>query len=70
MTIKEKIHAAIEDVQNDRLDELYSLIRNFAKAPPAPHDESIMDKLKRIQIEGPPDFSANFDKYVSGEKRV
>ncbi len=70
MTIKERIHAAIDDVQDDRLDELYGLIRNFTKEPAALPGENIMHKLKRVQIEGPPDFAANFDKYVSGEKRV
>lgn len=70
MTIKEQIHAAIERVQDDRLPELYHLVQNFAKGPSAGSGESIMNKLKRVQIEGPADFAENFDKYVSGEKRV
>jgi hypothetical protein len=70
MTIKDQIHAAIESVQDDRLPELYHLVQSFAKGPAATPGESIMDKLKQVQIDGPADFAENFDKYVSGEKRV
>lgn len=70
MTTKERIHAAIDSLGDDRLDELYGIIQAFATTKPCVPGESIMDKLKRIQIDGPADFSENFDQYVSGEKRV
>jgi hypothetical protein len=70
MSIKERIHAAIETVSDDDLDELLRIVQKFTSPPTAVPGESIMDKLQRIQIEGPPDFSENFDQYVSGEKRV
>lgn len=31
--------------------------------------QSLMSRLKNIQIEGPADFAANVDLYISGEKQ-
>jgi hypothetical protein len=30
---------------------------------------TLLEKLKKIQIDGPEDFSNNLDVYLSGEKR-
>lgn len=70
MTTLELIHHEIEKLPPEKLDELYVLIRGLTVAEPAPRARGIMEKLREIQIEGPPDFSTNLDAYLSGEKRV
>jgi len=70
MTTKERIQAEIEHVSDEKdLDELYKLVKDFAESRRnSPH--SLMSKLRSISINGPTDFSANFDQYASGEKRA
>ncbi len=34
------------------------------------HKPSLMSRLRNISIEGPEDFAANHDLYISGEKRI
>ncbi|HKI31735.1 MAG TPA: hypothetical protein VKA46_07695 [Gemmataceae bacterium] len=70
MTTKERIQAAIDTIGDEDLDELYSVIRNFAATKAAQPTTGIMAKLKGIKIEAPADFAANLDQYASGEKRV
>ena len=68
MTTKEMIHAQIDSFQEEDLDELYTLIMSFARSKEADKKESIMSKLRKIKIHGPPDFATNLDLYLSGEK--
>jgi hypothetical protein len=51
------------------------MIRQFVATQPSasrPTDAKlgIMAKLREVQIEAPPDFAANLDLYLSGEKSV
>jgi hypothetical protein len=69
MTTKELIYAEIEQVDDDLLDELYAIIKQFTQSKQAAKP-SLMEKLKRIQIDAPEDFAANLDLYLSGEKRA
>ena len=68
MTTKELIKAEIDSLPEDKLDELYALIKDFAQSKAADEKESIMSKLRRIKIHAPPDFATNLDLYLSGEK--
>jgi hypothetical protein len=70
MTTKERIHAAIESIDEESLDELYQLVKSFVASKAAQQKPGIMSRLKNIKIEAPADFSANLDLYLSGEKRV
>jgi hypothetical protein len=70
MTTKEHIHAEIEHLGEESLLELHKLIQDFLAAKAAPRKPGILAKLKDIKIEAPPDFAANLDLYMSGEKRV
>jgi hypothetical protein len=70
MTTKERIHAEIDKLDQERLDELYSLIRSFLASKVTQVQPSIMSKLKAVKIDGPVDFAANLDLYMNGEKRV
>lgn len=70
MTTRELIEAEIGKIPEDRLDELYGVIRNFAEAKAASVRPGIMAKLRGVRIEAPPDFAANLDLYLTGEKSV
>jgi hypothetical protein len=62
MISKELIKSEIEKVPEDRLDELYSVVRSYSSQPSANGDgRNFMSKLREITIEGPEDFAENID---------
>lgn len=69
MTTKERIERELEGLSEEHLHELYTLIRDFTHARKQSAKETFMSRLRRVQIDGPEDFAANLDLYVSGEKR-
>jgi hypothetical protein len=69
MTTKELIHAEIDRINEQDLDELYKLVKGFTQSK-ASQKQSLMSKLRNIRIDAPEDYSTNFDLYTSGEKRV
>jgi hypothetical protein len=68
MTIKDLIKAEVENVEEDRLDELYGMVRSFSRKEAS--KPSLMSRLREIQIDAPEDFAENFDLYLNGEKRA
>lgn len=68
MTIKDLIKAEVDKVEEERLDELYRIVRTYSSDEGS--ESTLMDRLMQIQIDGPEDFAANFDLYASGEKRA
>lgn len=70
MTKKELIHAEIERLGEEYLDELLQLIKDFAAAKKPATKGGLMSKLRQIQIDAPADFVSNFDLYRWGEKRI
>jgi hypothetical protein len=70
MTTRELIQAEIGKIPEERLGELYALIRSFSASNTASAGPSIMARLREVQIDAPSDFAANLDLYVSGEKSV
>jgi hypothetical protein len=70
MSTRELIRAEIDHIPDDKLGELYRLIQHFQETRVEPPTPGILAKLRTIAIEGPPDFAANLDLYLSGEKRV
>ena len=71
MTLKELIYAEINKIEEDNLDELYEFVKELAIAKSAAKPKTrILNKLKRIKIQAPVDFSANIDLYMSGEKNL
>ena len=70
MISKELIKIEIEKVPEDRLDELYSVVKRYAEPPGNGDGKSLMSKLREIAIEAPEDFAENIDLYLSGEKTV
>lgn len=70
MVTKEEIKSEIEKVPEERLSELYGIVRRFARTEEPQSAPSLMSKLRKIRINAPPDFSENVDLYLSGEKTV
>ena len=70
MATRQQIEAEIDRIPEDRLDEFYDLVRGFAASKPVSATPGIMAKLREVRIEAPPDFAANLDLYLSGEKSV
>ncbi|MCX7013335.1 MAG: hypothetical protein NTW86_12405 [Candidatus Sumerlaeota bacterium] len=68
MTTREMIQAEIGKIPEDRLSELYGIIRTFVASNSASSRPGIMTKLRQIRIQGPADFATNLDLYLSGEK--
>jgi len=69
MTTKELIHAEIDRINEQDLDELYKLVKGFTQSKGS-QKRSLMSKLRSIRIDAPEDFSTSFDLYASGEKRA
>jgi len=70
MISKELIKAEIENVPDERLDVLYSVVKEFARPASVDSGRSLMSKLREISIDGPEDFAENIDFYLSGEKTI
>ena len=70
MATKEEIKSEIEKVPDERLAELYRLVKRFTEAKPVSSQPTLMSKLRRIRIDAPADFSENIDLYLSGEKTI
>lgn len=68
MTTKEMIQAEIDRLSEVDLEALYSIIQVFMRSRPQIQGESVLEKLQRIQFDGPEDLAANHDLYFSGEK--
>jgi hypothetical protein len=50
--------------------EPYSGVKDSPCLPSDGEEPSLMSKLKSIKIEGPEDFAAHHDQYVTGERRA
>ncbi|HEY2291698.1 MAG TPA: hypothetical protein VGM86_13445 [Thermoanaerobaculia bacterium] len=66
---KELIKAEIDRVDEEHLDELYEVVRRFARGGQGGKEKStLMDRLTEIEIDAPEDFATHFDLYLNGEK--
>jgi hypothetical protein len=70
MISKELIKSEIEKVPDNRLEELYSVVRTYSKPTGNGDGRSFMSKLSEITINGPEDFAENIDLYLTGEKTI
>lgn len=68
MNIKQLIYEEIGKIEEDKLEELYEIVKHFSQTQTK--KTSAFQKLKRIKIQGPVDFAANFDSYLNGEKTL
>ncbi|MCH7681432.1 hypothetical protein IID10_19055 [candidate division KSB1 bacterium] len=67
MTSKGRIKMEIDNVPEERLDDLHQLVKEFSKSKNSGGKGNLMAKLRQIKIQGPKDFSKNIDAYLSGE---
>ncbi len=68
MTAKDNIKAEIDSLNEEYLDELYLLIKDFAQSKQNLKKPSFMSKLKQIKIDAPEDFASNLDSYLAGNE--
>jgi hypothetical protein len=67
MTIREVLEAELEKIDDAYLEELYEIIQRFVQTRQSGKKQTLMHKLRSIQIDGPSDFAANLDAYVLPE---
>lgn len=70
MTTKEKIIEGLAALDDAGLAKVHAVVRELSESKAEKPKESIMEKLRRITIDAPPDFSKNLDLYLSGEKSL
>ncbi|MBC8030902.1 MAG: hypothetical protein H7Z16_12385 [Pyrinomonadaceae bacterium] len=70
MVTKEIIKSEIERVPEERLEELYEIVKVYSRTQTENNGGSLFSKLRKISIDGPEDFSENLDLYLSGEKTI
>ncbi|HVS80901.1 MAG TPA: hypothetical protein VHE60_04140 [Pyrinomonadaceae bacterium] len=68
MISKELIKSEIENVPDERLEDLYSMVKSYAQTRAQNGGPSFMSKLREVTIDGPDDFAENIDLYLTGEK--
>ena len=70
MITKEVIKSEIEKVPPEKLEELYQVVKSFTVSRPPDEKRSFMARLRETKINGPEDFAADIDLYLSGEKTI
>ena len=72
MSTKELIQQEIDKLDESRLPELYELVKRFTKPKTerSPSSETLMERLRKIHISAPSDFSENHEQYASGAKSI
>jgi hypothetical protein len=70
MTIKEKLYAEIENLDENAVDAVYQFVRQFSESRSPQKSGGLLSKLMEIKIDGPVDFSENLDEYLYGGKSV
>ena len=70
MVTKEIIKSEIERVPEERLEELYEVVKIYSRTETESNGGTLFSKLRNITIDGPEDFSENLDLYLSGEKTI
>ncbi len=70
MTTKELLHAEIDHLGDEAVDELYRVARTLSSERPqaSASGPGLLTRLQEIKIHAPEDFAANLDLYLSGEK--
>jgi hypothetical protein len=67
MEIREQIIEEVQKIPEQHLTEFQEIVKDFVEKKSKP---SLMERLRQIKIQGPPDFAENFDLYASGEKNL
>jgi hypothetical protein len=67
MTTREIIAVELQKVDDAYLEELYEIIQQFAQSRQTGKKQTLMSKLRAIQIDGPADLATNLDIYALPE---
>jgi hypothetical protein len=70
MVTKEIIKSELDRVPEERLEEVYEVVKLYSRPGTPSNGSSLLSKLKKIKIDGSEDFSENLDLYLSGEKTI
>jgi hypothetical protein len=70
MSTKELIHAEIDKLGDDSLEQLYRFVQTLAKERTGGAKPGLLARLREVQFDGPEDFSTNLDQYLNEEKQV
>jgi hypothetical protein len=63
MTVKEQIRAELDRLSDDQLGELLKVVTQLSRTgTEKPVKEGLLDRLRRVQIDGPEDFASNLDQ--------
>ncbi len=65
MTIKERIFEKPQNLPESALHDVYAIVERIEEKQNAP---GLLERLSKIRINAPADFSEKFDSYASGEK--
>ena len=66
MSQKEEIIATLDELEDENLERVHALIQHLKAIQKAKPEKSLMELLREIKIDAPPDFSKNLDKYLYG----
>lgn len=66
MNLREEIVTKVQNIPEQYLAELNNFLEEFVQKKTKP---TLMERLRQIKIDGPPDFSRDIDLYMSGEKK-
>ncbi|MBK7216396.1 MAG: hypothetical protein IPH95_04830 [Candidatus Promineofilum sp.] len=70
MSTKELLLREIEQLDEEELEALFALVREFLDQKVVEPADDILVQIGEIQIDGPEDFAENHDLYLSGEKSI
>ncbi|MDQ2806759.1 MAG: hypothetical protein M3Z04_07550 [Chloroflexota bacterium] len=64
MTSKELIQTELDLMSEEQLGEVYRLVQAFLDTQPLREGATFMEKMRRIKIDAPADFSTNWERYL------
>jgi len=67
---KELLHEAIENLDEEDIEEVFKFIDSLSKKTVSKRKSSLFSRLREIRIDGPSDLAENSDDYVLGNKDV
>lgn len=71
MSTKELLVSQIDALSQDELEEIYAFVKQYlASRKQEKTRPGFLERLGKIQIDGPEDFAENIDLYLSGEKQI
>lgn len=62
---RERIIAEMEDLDDTALQEVYEIVHRLNQQTQVREDLPLLERLSKIHIQGPKDFSENIDHYLN-----